>query len=157
MLSLYLLRHGESAPESRSTGDIGRTLTPEGRLKIAALAASLKARNIRFDHLVVSPATRTIETKSVLESVSGEISFEIEDSIYEASPRTFIDVICRQSKKHGSVLVIGHNPGISAVAAYFSGEHYVNLSPGTMAVIYFDLDDWKMVSEGSGYLVDIFQ
>lgn len=155
MLALYLLRHGESAPVNSVSGDIGRNLTSPGREKLLQLAKLLKRRNINFDHLVVSPAKRTLETKSVLESELGDLDFEIDESVYEGSPRALIDAICRQPEECKSVLLIGHNPGISAVASYFTGENFISLLPGMMAIIYFNLEDWQLLSANSGTLMEI--
>lgn len=119
------------------------------------LANLLKRKNINFDHLVVSPAKRTMETKSVLESELGDLDFEIDESLYEGIPRALIDAICRQPKEFKSILLVGHNPGISAVASYFSGDNFISLSPGMMAIIYFNLEDWKMLSANSGTLMEI--
>lgn len=157
MLALYLLRHGESAPGNSISGDIGRHLTAEGKNQLSLLAHRLESRKIAFDHLLVSPAKRTLETKAVIESVFGVLDFEVEDTIYEGAPRALIDAICRQSEKFKSILLIGHNPGISAVASYFSGESVISLLPGMMAVIHFNLEDWKMLSTNSGILVEILQ
>ncbi|MCF1750969.1 SixA phosphatase family protein [Mariniradius sediminis] len=155
MLALYLLRHGESTPVNSVSGDIGRNLTSTGREKLLQLAKLLKRKNINFDHLLVSPAKRTMETKSVLESELGDLDFEIDESLYEGIPRALIDAICRQPKEFKSILLVGHNPGISAVASYFSGDNFISLSPGMMAIIYFNLEDWKMLSANSGTLMEI--
>lgn len=155
MLALYLLRHGESTPVNSVSGDIGRNLTSTGREKLLQLAKLLKKKKINFDHLVVSPAKRTMETKSVLESELGDLAFEIDESLYEGIPRALIDAICRQPKEFKSILLVGHNPGISAVASYFSGDNFISLSPGMMAIIYFNLEDWKMLSANSGTLMEI--
>ncbi|EMS31955.1 putative phosphohistidine phosphatase, SixA [Mariniradius saccharolyticus AK6] len=105
--------------------------------------------------MLVSPAKRTLETKSVLESELGDLDFEIDESLYEGIPRALIDAICRQPKEFKSILLVGHNPGISAVASYFSGDNFIILSPGMMAIIYFNLEDWKMLSANSGTLMEI--
>jgi phosphohistidine phosphatase len=157
MLALYLLRHGESLPGNSVSGDIGRNLTSTGREKLLQLAKLLKRKNINFDHLVVSPAKRTLETKSVLESVLGDFDHEIDESVYEGSPRALIDAVCRQPKECKSILLIGHNPGISAVASYFSGDNFISLSPGMMAIIYFNLEDWRILSANSGTLMEILE
>jgi phosphohistidine phosphatase len=157
MLALYLLRHGESSPGNSISGDIGRHLTREGKDQLSLLAHRLKSRKIAFDHLLTSPAKRTVETKAVIESVFGALDFEVDEAIYEGAPRALIDAICRQPKKFKSILLIGHNPGISAVASYFSGEGVISLAPGMMAVIHFNLEDWKMLSTNSGTLVEILQ
>lgn len=157
MLSLYLLRHGESAPEGGFSGDIGRKLTSSGKGRLQRMAGLLKRRGLAFDHLIVSPATRTMETKDVLASELGELDFEIDNAIYEASPRHLIAAVSRQPKKFRSIMLIGHNPGISALASYFSGEDFLSLAPGMMAIIYFNFDDWQLVSSNNGILMEILQ
>lgn len=157
MLALYLLRHGESAPGGGFSGDIGRHLTVPGRVRLLKLASLLKDRGFIVDHMIVSPATRTLETKDAIASVLGEVDFEIDNAIYEASPRHLIAAVSRQPKKFRSIMLIGHNPGISAIASYFSGEEFLSLAPGMMAVLYFNLDEWQLISSNTGNLMEILQ
>lgn len=157
MLSLYLLRHGESEPVAGFSGDIGRQLTVSGKHRLLELANVLKSRGLVFDHMIVSPATRTLETKDAIASVLGEVDFEIDNAIYEASPRHLIAAVSRQPKKFRWIMLIGHNPGISAIASYFSGEEFLSLAPGMMAVLYFNLDEWQLISSNTGNLMEILQ
>lgn len=154
---LYLLRHGEAAPGDRRSGDFGRTLTPEGKSRIERLARLLNQRKVAFGKVLVSPAKRTMETMFLFESVLGAFRREEDDNLYEGSPSDLLRALTKQGADIQTILLIGHNPGISALASFLSGEEFISLQPGMMAVIDFGFGGWDLLSSKSGVLKEILQ
>ncbi|MCK5738789.1 histidine phosphatase family protein, partial [bacterium] len=49
-----------------------------------------------------------------------------------------------------TVFLVGHNPGISGLAAYFAGEDVGNLPTCSVCAIDFQINSWQDVFQGLG-------
>lgn len=79
------------------------------------MAHRLNERKLAIDHVLCSTAQRTRETASLMLPIM-EISTDklvFESSIYEASVNNLLRVVT--SGYTGSVLLIGHNPGLEGL------------------------------------------
>ncbi|MGV9801489.1 SixA phosphatase family protein [Mycobacterium sp. NPDC003449] len=114
--TLLLLRHGKSGyPDG--VPDHDRPLAPRG-IREAALAGDwIRANAPAVDAVLCSTATRTRQT---LERTGIEARVEFAERIYGASPGMILDEINGAEDRFGAevatVLVIGHEPAISALA-----------------------------------------
>ncbi|MDP4038481.1 MAG: phosphoglycerate mutase family protein [bacterium] len=64
---IYFIRHGES--EANEKGVLARDnvhLTKKGRMQVEEAAGEILKENIKFDHIIVSPLTRTKETAIII-------------------------------------------------------------------------------------------
>jgi len=96
--------------------------------------------------------------------VSGElresVPTEFRDEIYHASPRDLIRLIHALPDAEGSVLLVGHNPTFESLALRLAGsgkeEAFRAMSlkfpTGAMAILDFQVQEWKDVAEGTGEL-----
>lgn len=121
MRTLILMRHAKA--EDSGISDHARVLSLRGRQQSAAQGRELIARVSRVDQAYVSDAARTKETferLSTQEPELADVSVEFSRDIYDGGVDAIIDLI-RGAGQAETVLVVGHEPVISSVAAYLDG------------------------------------
>jgi phosphohistidine phosphatase len=120
---LWLLRHGEAA-DGRPDGE--RPLTDRGLRQAQAAGVALSRLGVRLDTCLASPKRRALETARLACVPLGvEVAVEpvLAGGDYDAE---------QLAAGLGEVLIVAHNPTISAVVRTISGAH-VNLRPGGVA------------------------
>ena len=152
--TLYLMRHAEAAPKEARQEDKARELTPAGVKTARHVAASLVEDKVEFDLLVTSSAIRAEQTIQLVAEGLGleNPSIVVEDALYEASVRQLLDYVNKLEDNFHHVLIVGHNPAMSYLAEYLTKSDIGDMSPGSIAIIRFDLASWKLVSENLGVL-----
>jgi phosphohistidine phosphatase len=150
MKKLLLVRHAKAVHDN-SYSDFERPLKHKGIEDATAMAERLKSHSIIPQILVTSPSTRTEATANILsEHLSLPQSLQ-DEAIYEAGERTLINIINAFDNQYDFVGLVGHNPGISQLLYYFTGDSR-EVSPGTVALIEFGFDKWKLLSGDTGKL-----
>jgi len=113
MKRLILFRHAKSDWDDPVARDFDRPLNRRGEKAALVMGEFAKARGIRFDMVVASPAVRVVETLNSFFTSYGEVVDPHWDRrIYLASTPTLFDVIRDLPDSAGSVLMSGHNPGL---------------------------------------------
>lgn len=136
MRRLILLRHARAADGSAGGRDRDRPLTDEGRADARAQAQRLTALAVEPDRLITSPATRAVETATLVAGiVAPRLEPEPVAEVYEARVGELIEVLERYPGEE--VLLVGHNPTLSELASWLGGEP-VALSAGGFAVLELD-------------------
>jgi len=118
---LVLLRHAKAAHPDR-TADVQRPLTPRGHADAAVAGALLASQHLVPDLVLCSPARRTRETWHGVALALGPeatgITVAYDPEVYEsAGPQQLLDLITATVPEIGTLLVIGHNPTMSALSA----------------------------------------
>jgi phosphohistidine phosphatase len=151
MKKLLLVRHAKA---SHDTGysDFERPLKPIGIQDAEMMADRLHADSTTIPQvLVTSPAVRTLATANIFaERLSLPEPTQIDD-IYEASTKTLLNIINELPDKYEFIGLVGHNPAVSDILNYLTGQ-FNDMPPGAFAVVEFEFDSWKMVSEFTGKL-----
>ena len=130
-VTVVLLRHGEAVP-AHPDGDRARPLAPGATGALAAVAERIAAHGPA--RALVSPARRTRETLNAVAPFLPGIEATHEEAIYEAAPDVLLGVIERAGA--GPLLLVGHNPGITAAAQAMSGGAYTGaMRPGDAVVV----------------------
>ncbi|MBY0425331.1 MAG: hypothetical protein K2Q22_06820 [Cytophagales bacterium] len=75
------------------------------------------------------------------------------ESIYEASPRTLMDIINGLDNTKSFAVIFGHNPGLTYIAEYLTGAVIGNIPTAGCVLIRFEVDAWSHISKDSGTLV----
>lgn len=153
MKKLILLRHGE-AGFSEGT-DFQRQLTKFGIEKVNRVGKTLQKTIPEIDFMYCSPAQRTRETAEILSSLVLIKAFDLQKSIYEGDLGSMMGLIENIPDIAESCLIVGHNPIISLLLSTLTDHSYQNMTPGTLAIIEFEFDSWKLVSAGTGILREI--
>jgi phosphohistidine phosphatase len=122
-MDLFILRHGKAEKSSDGTPDAARALTREGKEEVQRVARWMKGNRIRFDAIATSPLKRARGTAKIVASVLDQ-----KDRLVvwdELAPGGDLDTVCYHasgSGEHASVLVIGHEPGLSMLISKITGD-----------------------------------
>lgn len=84
--TIYLIRHGEYAPQDDDTPDSLNVLTPLGVAQAHLVSTRLKSMNIKFTSLITSTMTRALQTAEVITEDFPELKLEQSDLIRECTP-----------------------------------------------------------------------
>ena len=153
---LILLRHAKSAWNTGHT-DHDRPLNKRGQRAAPRMGALMVDRGYVPQRVISSDAQRTRETwDGVQESLSG-LEAEFSHRLYLASAHTIANIIATQDGTLHTMLLIGHNPGMSELASWLSGQD-VELKTATAAVLEIESDGWTAaMNQGAWSLIDLFR
>ena len=137
-LELYLLRHAHAGDSTKWEGpDSERPLSQKGRRQSERLGAFLAERGFTPDAIVTSPKLRAKQTADLVADALG-IAVSVDDRL--AGPLDFDDVGAIAERAGGtSVLLVGHDPDFSDLAASLTGTEYLPMKKGALARIDMSL------------------
>ena len=120
---LSLVRHANAEQDS-DVRDFERPLSRKGRNEAEEIARRFLEREHIPDLILTSAAVRTRETADAFARVLGVPArlLQAEDSLYLADGDHILAAIRAVGPRVGHLLVIGHNPGISAAAISLAPE-----------------------------------
>ena len=135
--TLILLRHSKS-DWSGDEADIDRPLAQRGRRQAAEAGQWLATHVDRIDMAVVSTANRACATWDLASAELGERpETRHDEDAYAASVRELLDVIRSLGEELGTVVLVGHNPGLEGLAEALIGD-WIPLPTSALAVIELD-------------------
>jgi phosphohistidine phosphatase len=123
---LLLLRHAKSSWSEPGLADHDRPLSSRGRRAAAAVGDHLGQLVTPPELVLCSSAARTVETlERIRPALSPDAAVEIEPALYGASADELLARLRRLPATVRCALLIGHNPGIEALASRLvgKGEH----------------------------------
>lgn len=123
---LVLARHAKAEAPQSGLDDHARALTIEGRDAAARLGERLAELDIVPDVALVSSSTRTVQTFKRASAALPTTRLQIEDDLYDCARPRYVSVLERAGDAQ-TVLVVGHEPTTSHVAAWLAG-------PGSLKV-----------------------
>lgn len=120
-----LMRHAKSSWDDSSLCDHDRPLNDRGRKAAAVMASRLKAEGYRPDLVLLSGATRTVQTAEALQNVYGDLlPLRTAPELYEAKADAYVQAIRQTDSSVNHLLLIAHNPTIERVVQHLSGRDY---------------------------------
>ncbi len=161
MKVLTLLRHAKSSWDDSVARDFDRPLNRRGRLAARAVGRAMRSEGLIFNAVVASPAVRVMETLSeVADSYGASLEPRWEQRIYLASADTLLEVVHEVADAADRVLLIGHSPGMEALALLLTegtsgalrDALEIKFPTGTLAEISLDVSAWGDVAEAKGTL-----
>lgn len=113
MKTLGLFRHAKSDWNDARLRDFDRPLNLRGRKGAAAMGKHILEYGQSWNRIIASPAVRVTETIEIAAKAgSGTPPINWDRRIYLASSASLIDLLRDQEGDPGSILLIGHNPGL---------------------------------------------
>lgn len=128
-MDLILWRHAEAED---GAPDLERNLTSKGIKQAEKVAAFLRQHLPRDARILVSPATRTLQTVAALTD-----HFTLAPTIGPGASAQAILKATHWPDAGGTVLVVGHQPTLGEVAAQLLGSHDPSLSMKKGALWWF--------------------
>jgi len=121
MRTLYLLRHAKSSWDDPSLDDFDRPLSERGRKAAPLIGRYMAEHGWQPDLALVSPAVRARDTwQLVAPELPAPVQTRFEPAIYMAEPEALLTLL-RDIAAPGSVILVGHNPGLEQLAAILAG------------------------------------
>jgi len=149
MKTLTLLRHAKSSWSDTSLADHERPLNRRGERDVPAMAVRIQDAGVRPSLIISSPAVRTWATaKTVARQISYPIEFlQREAELYLANLNSLLDIVAEQDVSFNSIMIVGHNPGLTEFANFLHPGLTRNLP--TCGVVSFSIDaaDWNLRRE----------
>lgn len=165
MKRLLLLRHAKTERDNPG-GDHARILTERGIADATLVGGILRARNWRPDHVLCSTAARTTQTWEIARAQMGIAERpDYSRALYLASSHTILGQIQSAPDFAGTLLIIGHNPGmedcaIALVRREGSREELELLRQmrekyptSGLSVFEFPIEHWRDVRIGEGQIL----
>ena len=120
---LVLLRHAKA--EHNGAADVLRPLALEGRRQAGSVGAAMALDGLTPDHVLCSSSLRTRQTWELLRGglgrEAGAATVDIRDEVYDAGPRDLLGLLRELPGTATTVLVVGHEPTMSALAVTLAG------------------------------------
>ena len=154
MRRLHILRHAKSSWDEPGLADADRPLAPRGEKAALRIAEHVASEGIAPELVLCSPALRARQTLAALLPVlAGEVEIHVEDALYEAGVYELLERLRAVEADVGSVLVIGHNPTLHALALGLTGRDDVleRFPTGALASVALT-GAWADLGEGEGEL-----
>jgi phosphohistidine phosphatase len=143
-MRVYLLRHGAASlrKSSLKSDDDRRPLTDAGKRKLRAAAAGMRAAGLRVDRVLSSPVLRAVQTaRIVAPRLRPRPPVRCIDELSPDSRPEILLATLSQLSKSPSILLVGHEPGLSRLAALMllgpGGDAHLEFKKGGLCRIDF--------------------
>jgi phosphohistidine phosphatase len=130
---LILLRHGKADADAASGQDFDRALTERGRRDTLLVSKAMAGAGLYPDLVLVSPAARTLQTWEAAATVFSHAPVKVVPALYEIGPAEILDLAQAEGAAAGTLMIIGHNPGLGALSAHLARN--CRAAPDVMARI----------------------
>lgn len=148
---LLLLRHAEAQVAGADLADFDRVLTERGRDQVREAARRLIGADLHPDLLLVSPAARTRETAEILQLALGSaVRMLLPAQLYLAEAPVLLSTLRGCDDGAQTVLVVGHNPGLSDLAGQLAqsaargrGNGSLDLGLGALCRLTVQAASWR--------------
>jgi phosphohistidine phosphatase len=160
---IVLLQHAKA--DWPQVSDHERPLAERGRLDASTAGRRLADTGIALDLALCSTASRTRETwKLAVHELPHRPKTVYEERLYDASLGELIALLNETPDEVNDLLVIGHNPGVHALADALAGKAegealarmtQSGFPTAALAVVGFT-GSWKSVEHGVGTLLEFW-
>lgn len=138
--------------------DFDRPLSGRGYKAASLVAAFLAESRIRPAIALVSAARRTRATWEAIEPALLGVPVAFERELYEAAKGELVERLRRLDDHLGSVLLVGHNPGLEKLTQSLVHGHgepaalrhlSAKFPTGALAVLETDIAHWAQLDAGT--------
>lgn len=159
MKTLLLMRHAKSSWGQSGLEDHDRPLNGRGRMAADTMAHWLARERLAPDHVHISSARRTRETWERMANILPTPPRpEASRALYLSGPDTMLAHLQATPDQANSVLLLAHQPGMSAMAAHMSdgiqdeeaASAFHHYPTAAIAVLECPVTHWRDLSYGTG-------
>lgn len=139
---LFLMRHAKSDWADPSLSDSDRPLNARGRASAPLMAQWMQSHQSVPDVVLCSTALRTRQTLELLTEnwSSGSTEIHFLDELYLAPAASLLSIASKHTER-STLLVLGHNPGMSDLASYLA-QSEVDMPTGAIATLESNTRNW---------------
>lgn len=158
MKRLILIRHAKSSWSSGAADDQSRPLNDRGHAAAGKVGNWLKSEGYIPDQVLSSNATRCAQTwEGIAPALGSDPEASFHEPLYLASPQAMLTAL--QSASGGTVLMLGHMPGIGEFARDLrrdpppAHDAFRKYPSGAVTVLDFKVENWGEVQMGTGKFI----
>jgi phosphohistidine phosphatase len=156
MKRLLLLRHAKAVPATEPLLDIDRPLAERGERDARRIGERLRQQQLHPALVLTSPAARALRTAQlVAEAIDySRDAISLDRRLYLAEPAAILEIIAAQSDAIKTLIVVGHNPGLTELVHTLVPTFDVDDLP-TCAVVgldYVDAMRWRDIATAAAEL-----
>ena len=149
-MQIYLLRHAIAEEPAAGQADRDRALVPEGRKKLAEVLRLARQADTAISLILTSPYKRARETADVAMGALAHDAELIETAALE--PGAQVEGVwheLRTYKAVDSVLLVSHEPLMSAATAYLLNSPGLRVDFKKSALVRLDIDSFGPQPHGT--------
>ena len=155
MKILTIFRHAKSSWDFPDLTDHDRPLNKRGERDAPVMGDRLMSAGIRPSLIMGSSAVRAWKTaKIVAKQIHYPVEFlQREAGLYHAGVNKLIDIISAQDDGFNSIMIVGHNPGLTDLANELVPGLTSNIPTAGFVTVKIDTDGWDLRARRSADLV----
>ena len=143
-MRIYLLRHGIAEDGGPRTPDAKRELTVKGRSKLAGVLRLARGAEVQPELVLSSPLVRAAQTAEMAREILG-VESPVQQTnalLPEGSPQRVWEEL-RGLRNLDGVLLAGHEPLLSHLAAWLLGAPALQVHMTKAALVSIELDGFR--------------
>lgn len=136
-MKLYFLRHGLAGDRLDWKGDDSeRPLTDEGRERMGRSAATIAGLDLKLDAILTSPLARARQTASIVaDALHAKNKLLVDGRLGLGFGKDQLAAILRDHSGAESLMLVGHEPGISEAISALIGGGRIACKKGGLAYV----------------------
>lgn len=142
-VTLVLVRHAKSDWGDPSLDDHDRPLNDRGMRDAPRMARQLAESGFRPDVILSSTAVRARTTAEAFGAELG-VAVALDPQLYGAPARVLLAAAAATRAR--SVVVVAHDPGMSALAGHLSDDGIGHMPTCAVATFTWHVDDWDVAT-----------
>ncbi|MGW8124082.1 SixA phosphatase family protein [Roseivirga echinicomitans] len=155
--NLLLIRHADAEFVDRNQRDFERKLSEKGKNESALMGEYLKNLPFKIDTIYTSPSVRTLQTcAEIIQQLEIAPRIISSEEYYEATSNVMFAAVNHIDDIFENVAILAHNPSISYLYEYLSGDSVGGFETGACAWLQIEADSWAEVSGGAAQSKDYY-
>ncbi len=152
MKRLFIVRHAKSSWDSPYLSDFDRPLNNRGKRDLLDMANRFSDTDYHVDYIISSPAERAWNTaKGFAKTLNiADENFIDDERFYHANTSTMKEIVSVVDNAHDTIMVFGHNPGLTSLITSLSDFNLYNLPTCAICGIEFAFDSWEEIMTTKG-------
>jgi len=145
---LFVVRHAKSSWDDPTISDHDRPLNERGYRNTPEMGRRLSDSGVSPDALISSTALRARTTARIIADSLGwpEERVVLDRALYHASATELQEYIGGLNDAHTSVMLFGHNPGMTSLVSHLFGLALDNLPTCGVVHLHFSAESWAEAS-----------
>ena len=112
--------------------------------------------SINPDAILCSPAIRAQRTAEILkDKMNSDTKISYMEELYLSSADTMKNLLQHQQNDLETIMLVGHNPGISDLAGRLTDNEILKIPKGAVLALSLPIDRWSDLADGKSY-IDFF-
>ncbi len=146
---LLLVRHADARPSDGNERDAERQLSAKGYQDATRLGFYLREQQQEISVVLASTAQRARHTAEILmeQMRYSHDTIHLSENLYQGSIRSVMTLINEQPERVQKLMIVSHNPTLTYLAEYLSGEEVPVMEPGSFCLLHPLVDHWEEVAQ----------